>query len=157
MGESMDLAEKIVSYEEGFRATPYYCSEFYPTVGHGFKIGTRYAPIEQYSFYLPEQVSRAWLQCILVDLEQTLAHDKETEAAFLNCNTVRRAVLISMAYQLGMAGLKGFKKMLNAVERQDWEDAANQALMSRWYKQTPARAERHADMLETGEMCGEYL
>jgi len=28
------------------------------------------------------------------------------------------------------------------------EDAANQALMSRWYKQTPARAERHADMLE---------
>lgn len=64
---------------------------------------------------------------------------------------VRRAVLISMAFQMGINSLLDFKLTLKAVEARRYEDAAEHMLDSRWAKQTPARARRLAEMMRTGE------
>lgn len=70
---------------------------------------------------------------------------------FLGLDEARQGALLNMSYQLGVEGLAGFPKMLKAVEGQQWEEAERQALDSLWAKQTPARAQRVAKQLRTGE------
>ncbi len=55
-----------------------------------------------------------------------------------------RRALANMAFQLGLNGVSRFRKMLAALERQDFETAAREALDSRWATQTPNRAGRIA-------------
>ena len=137
---------EIIAREEGFRVKPYLCSEGYPTVGYGQRIGPKGADINQYEFSVPEPVARLWLEYEV----------KRVQAAMFNAGIGhdvdgdRYSVLVSMAYQLGVAGLLKFKKMLAAVDSENWNEAAIQALDSRWAKQTPERAQRHAKALKTG-------
>ena len=58
--------------------------------------------------------------------------------------------LANMAFQLGVPRLMDFKKMWAALDRNDYAEAAWQAMDSRWAKQTPARANRMADMIRSG-------
>lgn len=64
---------------------------------------------------------------------------------------VRFAVLVSMAFQMGIAGLLQFKQTLGHVELGEYDAAAQGMLSSRWAKQTPERAGRLAEMMKTGE------
>ena len=63
----------------------------------------------------------------------------------------RRAVLIGMAFQMGIGGLKGFKLTLAAVRDGRYSHAAALMLNSLWAKQTPKRAKTLARQMETGE------
>ena len=63
----------------------------------------------------------------------------------------RQAVLINMAFQMGVAGLLSFKQTLAAIRDQHFAHAANLMLDSLWAKQTPARARRMSRQMETGE------
>jgi len=58
-------------------------------------------------------------------------------------------ILLAMSYQLGVNGVLGFKKMILAIRRKDYNEAANQMLDSLWAseKQTPKRAGELADMM----------
>ncbi|QOR55714.1 MAG: lysozyme [Phage 65_10] len=71
---------------------------------------------------------------------------------FDGLDRVRQAALLNMAYQLGVAGVLGFPRMLDSLRDQRWADAEAQALDSRWAKeQTPERARRVARQFATGE------
>lgn len=63
----------------------------------------------------------------------------------------RQAVLLNMAFQLGVAGLLKFKNTLAYIEAGDYENAAANMLKSKWATQTPARAKRMADQMRTGQ------
>jgi len=63
----------------------------------------------------------------------------------------RRAVLINMAFQMGINGLLQFKRALGSIEDGQYGEAAMEMLDSTWAKQTPARAARLAKQMETGE------
>ena len=62
----------------------------------------------------------------------------------------RKAVLVNMAFNLGMTNLTKFRKFREAVERQDWYEAAVQMLDSLWAKQVGARANRLAEKMRKG-------
>jgi lysozyme len=57
-----------------------------------------------------------------------------------------------MMYQMGEQGLFEFRRMWTALDKLDFELAAQEALDSVWAKQTPDRAERIAEVIRTGEM-----
>ena len=63
----------------------------------------------------------------------------------------RLAVLINMAFQMGIRGLLQFKRMLGSVEDGQYAAAALEMVNSLWAKQTPARAMRLAEQMESGE------
>lgn len=66
-------------------------------------------------------------------------------------NDVRRAALMSMAF-MGVPKLLQFKKMLAACVKGDWNEAAKQALDSKWARDVKeTRANEVAAMLRTGE------
>lgn len=53
---------------------------------------------------------------------------------------VKRA-LINMSFQLGLNGMLNFKNMLAAIRVGNYQEAADEALKSRWAAQTPERAQ----------------
>ena len=53
----------------------------------------------------------------------------------------------SFFYQLGYDGGMKFEKMWKALEQNDYQTAAKEALDSNWAKQTPERANRFAEFL----------
>ena len=76
-------------------------------------------------------------------------------AAFLpwteNLDEARKAVLVDMAFNLGIGGLLGFKNTLAAIKEERWDDAAKGMLTSKWAGQVGKRAERLAEMMRLGE------
>lgn len=62
----------------------------------------------------------------------------------------RFAVLVNMAYQMGMGGLLGFKRFLGAMEKREWTQAAAEGRASAWFRaQTPDRADRLMRQVES--------
>lgn len=68
-----------------------------------------------------------------------------------NLDPARRGVLLNMAYQMGVAGLLGFKKTLATIESGHYQIAATEMLGSKWAQQTPARAHRLSQQMRTGD------
>lgn len=138
--------------EEGFRETPYYCTENYPTVGIGFRVGAKGDPLQDIRMTRAE--AEALLRDKIVNAEATL--ERQMPKAWSKCNVYRRAILISMAFQMGVTGLLGFRNTIAAIERAEWPSVASGMLDSRWARQTPKRASRHATAMLEGTM-GVYV
>lgn len=154
----MSSIYSLLKFEEGWRDKPYLCTEGYPTVGFGFRIGPKGADIKLYQFTLPLGAGEAWLKEYLLKMEsemRTLPHLAKALDA-VAYYPARWAVLYSMSYQLGFKGLGNFKNTLAAVASGDWDAAAAGMLNSRWAKQTPNRAKRHAEQMRTGLWAPEY-
>ena len=58
-----------------------------------------------------------------------------------------KEVIVEMVFQLGKGGVSKFKKMWEALAKEDYAEAANQMLDSRWHKQTKSRAESLATIM----------
>lgn len=142
----------LLHFEEGYRSKAYYCSEGYPTIGIGTKIGPKGAPLEHYTFAVNKEIAEAMLY-----KEMDLVWTKVKSMSFYKkLNDDRKAIIDSMCYQLGVNGLLKFKRMITALEQEDYKAAALEALDSRWYAQTPKRAIRHATVLEHGSLMQVY-
>ena len=136
----MTIYELVVDLkrDEGWRPSVYQDHLGYWTIGYGFLVDDRKGGT------IPKQIAEEWLALVvarnwdvLMDLEPWV-HDQPDE--------VKRA-LGNMAYQLGVQGLRNFKKMLAKLEAGDRAGAADEALDSKWAKQTPERARRVAALL----------
>lgn len=64
----------------------------------------------------------------------------------------RQAVILSMAFNMGLAGLLAFKNMLGAVETGNYSDAAKHMLDSKWAVQVGNRATYLSKIMETGNL-----
>ena len=142
----MRLSE-LIELEEGFRESVYRCSEGYPTIGLGAKIGPKDADLSNYTLTVNRAIAEAMMQKELSHAEVRLA---ECEW-FLGLDLERSKIIMSMCYQMGVSGVLGFKNMIAAIERKDWARASREALDSKWARQTPERANRHAQVLLTGD------
>ncbi len=66
----------------------------------------------------------------------------------------RSAVLLNMAFNMGTAGLLGFRRTLQAVREQRWKDARDGMLASKWAGQVGRRASELAEQMLTGQWQG---
>ncbi len=122
---------------EGYSEFIYLCPEGYPTIGIGHRCnlgdypdGIKYIDALK---LLDEDLAKAQDAC-------------ERKFPWLP-DGIRKEVLIEMIFQLGIAGVLGFRKMLAALEKSDYEEAADQMLDSKWYKQTPKRCKELSELM----------
>jgi lysozyme len=93
------------------------------------------------------------------EIEYLLANDVKRKTDGLNdalpwfhlLDERRQAVLIQMAFQMGLKGLLAFSTTLSHVRVGRYAEAAVAMLESIWAKQTPERAKRLSKQMETGE------
>lgn len=135
--------ERIASdlkQDEGWRASAYQDSEGYLTIGYGFLVD------ERKNGHLPKEIGDIWLNFLLDRLAASL------RAAFPKWEQypagVQRA-LANMSYQMGTSGVLQFKNTLRLIDERRYEDAAVEALDSRWARQTPNRARRVVEWIRT--------
>lgn len=71
---------------------------------------------------------------------------------FHGLNTPRRVVILSMAFNLGIKGLKNFKRMIHAIEAGDFDLASHEMIQSNWSRQVKNRADRLALIMKIGRI-----
>ena len=84
----------LVQYEEGFREKPYLCSEGYPTVGTGIRIGPKGADLRNYEFTVPREVDAVWLQSILNSTMRSMLSTERIAQAMNVLDGARTAGLV---------------------------------------------------------------
>ena len=163
------VAAKIES-EEGRKYVIYLCPKGKKTTGVGFNLEDYPIPDVVMEFwradnekriidvfnakkvdyrFISDRVIDFWLQYIINQLVNRLVQNDW----FNKIDENRRVVLVDMAFQMGMAGMLGFPKMINALRAERWYEAANECLDSKYAREdTPERAQRSAEILRTGEI-----
>lgn len=58
-------------------------------------------------------------------------------------------VLVNMTFNLGRPRLSRFRKMIAAVEANDWNEAANQMVDSKWYRQVKTRGVELVELMRS--------
>jgi len=85
------------------------------------------------------------------DINSRLADLNAKLPWFNTLNDPRKAVLLNMSFQLGMAGLLNFRNTLNKIQDGDFGGAADNMLKSKWAEQTPKRAQEMAEQMRKGK------
>jgi len=140
----MTLRDQLLR-DEGCRLRLYQDQVGKWTIGVGRNLQDVGISQAEADFLLDNDISRA-SAAVIAHLPWTMTLDE-----------VRRAVLINMAFNMGIGnaakrtGLLGFPKLLAACERGDWATAATEMLDSKWAGQVGVRAERLADQMRSGE------
>ena len=130
------IAKQMLKKHEGLRLTVYECTAGKKTIGYGRNLEDR---------GITEAEAEAMLDSDIQLTEQSLVSNFEF---YKDLDDVRKAVLIDLAFNLGMTGLKGFKKMLKALKEGDYSEAAIQLLDSRYARQVTNRAMELARLLD---------
>jgi lysozyme len=130
--------QKMLILQEGCKLMPYKCSEGKLTIGVGRNIQDRGISEKEALYLLTEDIK---------------ACHKDLSTFFFPYQfdmlpELIQDVLMSMRFQLGHTGLKGFKKMLFAFQTEDYLEAIKEMKNSRWYLQTPDRADELIGMVE---------
>ena len=134
----LEIVKEDLIKHEGYKQEIYLCSEGVPTfgIGHAVKendieytwpVGT---PVEK------DRIDNAFLTDV-----QDACNDVDSlfKDAWNTPDNVQR-VLVNMAFNIGRTRLGKFKKMIEAVNNNDWNEAANQMVDSRWYNQVGGRS-----------------
>jgi lysozyme len=92
------------------------------------------------------------------DLDERLGHiyselDKSI-SWWRNLDAPRAAVLVNMAYNLGVSGLLEFRTMLSRLAASNYSGAVVAMVNSKWARQLPARSVRLASQLLSGRVTG---
>jgi lysozyme len=142
--------ERMLALEEGFRPEVYRCTSGYWTCGVGHVVTwdrsaseTEAARAAGRIAPYPWSVADAMEQFEGV-VEKTRRELDDRLPWWREQTEPRQAVLISMAYQMGINGLMGFRNTLKAWQAGAYDDVATRMMNSKWARQTPARARRHA-------------
>lgn len=140
----------ILNLEEGYKEKPYIDTLGYPTVAGGVRIGPKGASLSNYQFTVPREVGDVWKLSILNDKIAAAKKYSNIQQALANCNDARKDIIYSMMYQLGVDGLAQFRNTLKSIAGGDFNAGAEGMLNSLWARQTPGRAQRHAEVMRSG-------
>lgn len=121
------IALDMLKRHEGYRQKPYHCTEGRLTVGYGRNLDDRGISQSEAEYLLKNDINEA-------------VKELQKLPCWLRLNEARQAVLINMSVNMGVAGLMQFRKMLDAVNREDWQGAVFEMRNSKWAKQLPTRS-----------------
>lgn len=138
----MNFREQLMR-EEGVRAQAYQDHLGFWTIGVGRLIDSRKPgsglSLDEISYLLGNDIAKK-----TEEVRRVMPWIDEL-------NDARQAVLIGMAFQMGSQGLFAFTTTLAHVRAGRYAEAKAAMLKSLWARQTPERAKRMADQMETGQ------
>ena len=137
----MDLKQQLIR-DEGSVSHAYEDSLGFLTIGVGRLIDSRRG-----GGLAPDEIEYLLTNDVIEKSRQVLAALPWTT----KLSEPRFAVLVNMAFQMGIGGLLKFKRMLGSIENGQYKEASMEMLDSLWAQQTPERAKRLSKQMETGE------
>lgn len=147
------VQERIVPQlerHEGVKLTSYLCPAGRVTIGVGHNLESRPVPgipCEVGHTITSDQARRLLIRD-LADFDRAL---NDALPWVSSLDGARYGVLLNMAFNLGVHGLCGFRRMLAAVRSGRYDVAASEMLDSVWARQVKGRARELAQQMRTGE------
>ncbi|ASU00226.1 lysozyme [Aeromonas phage AS-yj] len=162
------MLEKMLKFDEGSKLTVYWDTEGYPTIGIGHLIKKlRTKDMGEINRELSSHVGRVITDGKITQSEESQLFAKDLEvvrnsmkgyvdlwSTYVGLDEVRKTALENMVFQMGAKGVNGFPSMLRAMRSKNWVEAKKHGLASAWARQTPNRAKRVTDVIETGTYKG---
>jgi lysozyme len=126
--------------EEGLRLKPYHCSAGKLTIGVGRNLDDNGISKQEALFLLQNDIGVAEKSC------------RQAFDFFDELDEQRQFVLIDMCFNMGINRLKGFKKMIQAIKKKQFNIASEEMLSSCWARQVKTRAEKLALLMKGEEL-----
>lgn len=148
----MERTTKLIKRHEGLRLKPYKCPAGYWTWGYGHNLEAKPLSIQQLLVLFDTGPTEELAEQVLMEDIQDALEDVTFFGAmnFFNAlSDVRKAVLVDMAFNLGLRNLLMFRRTLAALRIKDYEAAAAEMLRSKWAKQVGQRAKRLSKMMSS--------
>lgn len=134
----LEKAYILLKHDEGEELLPYKCPAGHWTIGIGHLLANGIScEVSKIIFY--EDFINAQMDCYA------------KIPCYAGLNEARRYVLTNMCFNLGIKRLLGFKKMLSALDKQDYLKASEEMLDSKWASQVGPRAARLKEIMIKGE------
>jgi lysozyme len=128
-----------VKLDEGLRLKPYRCTAGKLTIGYGRNLEDNGISDEEAEYLLTNDLKFAAMETVAMFPTWDRLSD------------LRREVLVNMMLNLGATKLRKFKRMREALSREDYGSAAAEMLDSKWALQVGQRAERLAKQMRDDE------
>lgn len=150
--KDFDLAFKMLSFDEGYKAFPYNdktgksveSDDGRITIGIGHNLEDN-------------GVSHAVIRLMFEEDFATAYHSAQLFFTnFNNFSQNRRLAIVNMIFNLGTNGFHQFRNMRSHIEKEEWQQAAEEAQKSAWYFQVGKRAKRVITMLHYDIWPKEY-
>jgi len=125
----------MLTRHEGKRNSLYRCPSGKLTIGIGHNIEDNGLSDDVILMILHEDVANAARDLYRIFPE------------FYKIGHGRRAALIDMMFCLGLPAFRTFRRMITAIQAEDWQKAADEALKSKWAHQVGDRATEIAHMI----------
>ncbi|MFA7057595.1 MAG: glycoside hydrolase family protein [Candidatus Cloacimonadales bacterium] len=133
-----EIIRNLLIRHEGIRLKPYRCTAGKLTIGIGRNL-------EDNGITTAEA-----LNLLNNDIESVVASLTSRYAWFPNLNEVRQAVVVDMAFNLGITGFANFKKTIAYLNQADYIRASLEMLNSKWALQVGQRANNLSKMMKNG-------
>lgn len=153
----------MLRYDEGLKLTIYKDTEGFWTVGIGHLL-TKNPSKEVAITTLDKLVGRS-TRGTITEAEARNIFKSDVDKAvkgiqkssilapvYNSVNDARKKAIINMVFQMGQAGAESFSNSLGLIKNHYYTVAANNMRKSKWYRQTPNRAERVIMVLKTGTL-----
>ncbi len=136
----LQKAKELIKAHEGMREKMYLDNTGHYTIGFGHNL--QFMPISENA-----------CNVILDDDLQWFAENLPKHLPWVNnLSAERYAVMLDMAFNLGIMGLLRFKKFLNYMADGKYLQAADEMLDSIWARQVGTRAVHDANIIRTGKI-----
>ena len=145
----LDIALALIKEGEGYYPNEYYCPAGKLTQGYGRNLEVHPLTLEEKDKLNPdgsvsESIATQWALKELNQCENQL----KDNAIYQTLSDVRKAIILDMAFNIGVKGILNFKKMWAAHAKQDFITAAAEMKNSKWYTDVKTRSVRNVAMME---------
>ena len=141
---NLQIIKDRIKKHEGYRDIIYTDSLGYKTIGYGhLVIEDGFIPGVQYSKKELEEVFEKDFAIAVQGANKLIGDFDIDDDAF--------GVVVEMCFQLGFPRVLKFKFFLAALQKQDYEKAAEEMLLSKWHEQTPARCQELSNIMRSCE------
>lgn len=137
MADWLDVLKTTLKQDEGLMLKPYQDTVDIWTVGYGHN--------------LKNPLTEGAVNHILDDdIHECLGVVCRVYPGFPDLSDNRKVVIMSMLFNMGATALSAFKNLFAALDKQDYERAAQEMTMSKWAQQVKGRAIRLAALMVQG-------
>ena len=135
----VESLETMLMRHEGYRQFPY-DDRGGVAIGYGSNLSKRGLSREEALYLMRNDIDR---------LRNALS---KRVGAWSRLDQARRDVLVSLAYNLGLNGVFSFKRMMAAIEDENYKLAATEMYLSDWCEQVGKRCPELAEMMWHGNI-----
>jgi lysozyme len=133
-----DLRRQLIRHE-GLKLKPYRDSVGLLTIGVGRNLEHVGISHEEAMLLLDHDIDRSVLACV------------EAFGWFAGLDEIRQRAVVDLVFNMGIGGFQRFVNTIKLIEAKDYDAAADNLMMSRWFSQVGTRGPRIVAMMRTGE------